>query len=601
MSLKAELIRLTTFAELEDLLSAKENSQKEMRSQIGCLGGRYFKKVGFSGTVCLNDIVKKFKNLHDSIDVRSKNSADLEKFQQNTKKILERIKQLDSNANEKLEGFSCFTKLCTRIKRFFGDRLNRTKVLNDFTHSMTQLDSFVKENKAKEATVVQVDQSDFSNLAEAKELYATNSPLLLKLVYTKKLLQVPGDELKSAVASSEALKFLIETLSEAAQTDVDSLSKKEEVDKFLYTLFEVTEKETKESPKLMQERFEILLQYTKILENYSVEELCEFRLVSALTQVFQKHFKREDSNLFSTGIPFHPDNTSTYYAKVDQKKVYIVAGKGKLLFKGRSGTVYKTMEIASKQFMILKVAIWQKNKILFAENDNLEELHKNGKRPGTQWRSFTLFNHRDLVATLNYYYSNNDLYVYFSKNAPTPLERIVICKKMLVAFQSKVDADFWHGDIKLENFFVDGQINPFLGDWAETSTFKQAIETWKIPLAYTPGYLSVSDKENMLRAKRERNEKEFRKAGESSDLYALSVALFVSLTGGFPYTSIKIGDSDMPNPKADLDDKILKAYYNDAIGAVMRKMLAHNSAHRYTWEEARKVWDTITPEQGIRD
>lgn len=123
-----------------------------------------------------------------------------------------------------------------------------------------------------------------------------------------------------------------------------------------------------------------------------------------------------------------------------------------------------------------------------------------------------------------------------------------------------------HRDIKLENIILDENIIPKLIDFGFSTCIepKQKIKIF----CGTPSYMAPEVVQR----------RQYR--GETADIWALGVLLFVSLTGNFPFKGStdqelykKIGESDYP--KNEL-------MFSKSGADLISKMLTVNSSERIT-------------------
>lgn len=597
----------TEIKNCSDLKSLAALMTEPWQCKIGWFGGRYYSKVnGNSGTVSLNEIVQKLQLLSNSLDIARINSAEICETRKNRNLVIDRIKILDDIGTSQLKITNCFYRFCTWLKRCFGFKLDRQAILNNPIKKEIEIREAV--SLIPEATkAAQEKQEKDSQLTLRGEVIARNTTLLSRLVRTKRLLDTP---IKTYSQSLENGTFTqtIQSYTKVAQAEIDTLTSEEQINKFLCHLLEISESESssKQLQGLIEYRLAVLKQYAQIFEKYTAHELADLRIISAVSQVFAKHFKRSDANLFETGSAISVSKNFKYFAKVEEEKIYIIAGTGIEVSHTESNFIHKVDEIATKQVMILKMANVLRNdeadKPLKMESNILKKIHTNGIKPRTQRPPNAMFNIReeDLVATLNHFYPKGDLENWLKSN-PSPIERLRCCKKVIESFQEKCDSGYWHGDIKLKNFFVDNPDDPFLADWEGAVTFEETQEKLKYPDTISDGYFSKADLENREAAIKDNNAEILVKVGKSSDLYALSIVLYKILTKAKPYRLVNYGYKvTMPDTTQKLDLTKLQMFFSDRVVSSFSRMLSHNPIDRDTWEQVRKTWESISAEQDVR-
>lgn len=114
--------------------------------QIGWLGGRHFSQKEYSGTVCLNDFVKKLSELKPELNTKISSS------------IFRNIRIMDNIGNESLGNQYCVFRLFTWLCQFFGNwNYKRENELMDINH------------KILAATTVNLDIPDSRKLHEEEK------------------------------------------------------------------------------------------------------------------------------------------------------------------------------------------------------------------------------------------------------------------------------------------------------------------------------------------------------------------------------------------------------------------------------------------------
>ncbi|WP_059359817.1 hypothetical protein [Parachlamydia acanthamoebae] len=169
--------------ELEN--SIKNNKSTDFLSnlswEIRTFGGRKLvhKDTDFTGTLCLNKIIKKF-----SLGSSQLNSTELSA-------IVKKIEELDKEGNSLLAKSSFFKRATTTVRRFFGNfNSNRSTKLNDLRSFKNTYEKLVQAKKAPNliSEVEKVDQKTLKDLqAYCKSdpfIHGTSSVIFAQLPYT---------------------------------------------------------------------------------------------------------------------------------------------------------------------------------------------------------------------------------------------------------------------------------------------------------------------------------------------------------------------------------------------------------------------------------
>lgn len=606
MSLKSELTRFTSLQELADFICPKENQQIKIQCQIGRLGGRSFKKTGYSGTFCLNDIVKKVNEF--SRNVTNKNSKELESIQKNVSNISHLIKYLDDKANQQLSSQNCFIKLCTKIKRFMCGRFNRQEFDQKISSFLGRVDVLRKQRIIQERIKASVE-----NLGDAVKAAGENTEenqkidkdCLSKLVYTKNVFSIAKDSNVGFVEAQcvSAYTAFLESQKKSAKSLVNALTPQDDTNKLLYQLLDISQEEenSKYLGELIKYRLAILKQYTNILEKLSPMFFEFSQMVSVVSQTFFQHIQRSDEKLFQHGIS-RLIGSRRFYARVEKEKLYLLLGLGTIISNGNS-CVSRVREITSLSSYILKVS-YDKN-LIDSEARVLRDIHKNGIKPGVQAPLYTTF-HIDKVivydnegrgedkefnatASLNKLYVYGNLRIRIVDIKPNESIRITYCKKVILAFQSKCEAGYWHGDIKLENFFVDLDDEVYLADWEGAKSYTEVVAKFSAPNRFTKRYCNRSDILARREAIAKKNATKLLQVAESWDLYSLAISLYMILTHYNPYPLKKDPETGykLPDPESPLNKTELRNY-GDRVVNTLSKMLEHDREKRPTWAQVRE-------------
>lgn len=226
---------------------------------------------------------------------------------------------------------------------------------------------------------------------------------------------------------------------------------------------------------------------------------------------------------------------------------------------GGFGTVYKVSKIAKDGFAALKIPLRKttKGSSHFIENEIsvLNHLNREGRHPGLQSEPYVIVNIANSFGTTSKGYIGklytSDVFEWL-KNNPSKEERFSYCRELMNAFYTfSVEKNVCHGDLKLENFFID-DIHPLIGDWGhaihittpegtfydnyktntpgyinnkdfnEQATLSEKIK--KLISSLNSGSLSAEEKSEKTKEIEELKE-EFKRIGQHRDLYAMYISL----------------------------------------------------------------------------
>lgn len=371
----------------------------------------------------------------------------------------------------------------------------------------------------------------------------------------------------------------------------------------------------------IEKKESIALQYAQILKKYKPDDSGKlhelfnyFELVSVIKQVFKQHL-RGGGKIFYTGIPILIE-TNLFYAKVNAGQIYIISGTGKQIGQGTTGTVCSVYEIATSQFLALKIA--HKNNAeslndIQTEITNLKKIQKQmslrvTKFEGIQSSILADFNlpKNDLVGYLGPQYKI-DLIDWIDNNSATPQERIVLCKRLMRVFKNIDELGFWHGDIKPDNIMLNDN-QPIVIDWTGALAFKEAATKLIKPKLTTSQYLNkidilalnfmIAQKKLLTITSKDEVEKfrnDYIKTAKSLELFSISLTLFMTLTSESPFDDGSI----IPQSERGMNKSpLIKMNYSDDIIQILTKMLAHQPSDRYLINEAFNAWENIDETTG---
>jgi hypothetical protein len=366
------------------------------------------------------------------------------------------------------------------------------------------------------------------------------------------------------------------------------------------------------SPKKIQNRKKIALQYAKIVKRYVPDERGSInlpfdycQLVWVIKTVFKEHLAKNEF-LLSKGIKIGFVNSS-FYAKLEKKRIFIISGIATLICRGGVGFVFKVYELTTRKFLAFKVAHRNPESVQFIKKEiaNLKAMHasaaSNGFNPnGLQARP---------LATFDYNYEGSAFIGFIGKKYGVELfewcntehsneKRMRICKSLISAYKTKMQLGYWHGDIKLENILMTKE-GVVLIDWAGSVLLKDAIEKFIMPQSFSRSYINKEEERHFLRlfkAQRLGFERcvKFIKLAQSMDLFALAVVLFKTLTSCSPFD---LGEDKYPITKegilSDSMEILTQRQYNENIVKTLIKMLADDPSDRYPPLDAIAVWEKL--------
>lgn len=366
---------------------------------------------------------------------------------------------------------------------------------------------------------------------------------------------------------------------------------------------------SKSSQKKIQNRKKIALQYAKIVSRYVPDERGSInlpfdycQLVWVIKTVFKEHLAKNES-LLSKGIKIGFVNSS-FYAKLEKKRIYIISGISSLICKGSFGSVLKVYEITTKQYLAFKIAHRNPESVQFIKKEisNLTEMHAIASNKGVSLKGVQA----PPFASFDYNYDGSGLIGFIGKkygvelhrwcnNEHSNKERMRICKSLISAYETKMLLGYWHGDIKLENILMtkDGVV---IIDWAGSVLLKDAIEKFVMPQSFSTAYTNKEEERCFLRifkTKRLGFEDCVKciRIAQSMDLFSLAIVLFKTLTSCKPFNSDK---DHYPITKAgilsDSMEILTQRQYNKNIVKTIIKMLADHPDDRYPPIEAVAVW-----------
>lgn len=373
--------------------------------------------------------------------------------------------------------------------------------------------------------------------------------------------------------------------------------------KIVYPKLGITSHTSAEGVEMKQS---IALQYAKILKQYDPSNSGELNvyfnyleLVSVIKKVFKYHMRGKDP-IFSSGIAVSIKN-NTFYAKVNANKICIFPVNGNFIGKGASGYVYRVLEIASCQFMALKLAN-PKNfyaaDFIRLEIANLIKVQQ-FLIEGIQEPFVADFNlqKKNLVGYIGPLY-DMDLIEWLENPSLTQQIRISFCKSLMRIFMHMDNLGLWHGDIKPENIMLK-ENHPIVIDWAGFLLYEEAADRFIKPIFSTASYLNRKDLLTLhsLQAKKKPELKsKFIKSAKSLELFSIAITLFRILTSKSPFKEAIDPDLDYIIPQTTSWFEIFSLVdfkYSIDILNIMTKMLAHDPKDRYLIKEAYAAWEKI--------
>ena len=166
------------------------------------------------------------------------------------------------------------------------------------------------------------------------------------------------------------------------------------------------------------------------------------------------------------------------------------------------------------------------------------------------------------------YYPCGDMLHFFDANDIIPVEvALLICKKIAYALHEFHSFGYAHRDIKLENVFLDADLNPYLGDFGYACPNQRTRHPESIG---SPAYAAPE----ILRRQTEEIDL------QTTDLFSLGVLFYSFLCGRHPQP----GDTDRERLRRDNFIPITK---NDNVPSGMKKLieglLIINPKERITW------------------
>lgn len=367
---------------------------------------------------------------------------------------------------------------------------------------------------------------------------------------------------------------------------------------------------SKSNPKKIQNRKKIALRYAKILAKYAPDrrgninqQFSYYQLVWIIKTVFHEHIVKNEA-LFLGGIKIgFPD--CSFYAKVEGKQIYIIAGLNTVINMGAYGTVCEVYELATRRFFALKMAHGNQKSVELMKNEifNLSVLHAKAGYEGLSVSGLQALP----IATYDYHHDGEDLVGFIGRKYEIDLldwldgdhsneERIATCKSLIAAYKNKMLLGYWHGDIKPENILMSNE-GVVIIDWAGALSMQQAVEGFVIPHTWTKPYMGIQERRCLLalaKSKTRPFEKslKFIQMAQSADLFSLSLVLFMTLTSKKPfYFDGGRRPDTIKGFRPDSMDTLLQRHYNDIVVKTLIKMLAYDPAERYSPLEAIDIWE----------
>lgn len=174
-------------------------------------------------------------------------------------------------------------------------------------------------------------------------------------------------------------------------------------------------------------------------------------------------------------------------------------------------------------------------------------------------------------------------------------ERLNMCLAVLKCFKAIGESSIVHGDIKVDNIFINDKGEPRVGDWAE------CIFTKETPFAFpatTPICAHMTYLDKIMQGRKKKNEKMWLSGLLNHERYSLALTLVETLTNSsaFERSDMKKGDHgrdavtlDMKQIANRIDSLLKHRLYNDATYEAIQQMLSED-AEKVSMEEILEKW-----------
>lgn len=380
-------------------------------------------------------------------------------------------------------------------------------------------------------------------------------------------------------------------------------------DAFIFPYLHVS---SNSSQNKINNRRKIALQYAKILELHEPKKsgwvnrgFSYYELVWTIKTVFKEHILK---NVFlsSGGIKIGFLD-KCFYAKLENKKIYIFAGAGSLIAQGGFASVAKIYELTTKQFLAFKIANQDAKSIQLVQKEaaNLKEMHAKAafydlSTKGLQVPPLVTIDCRVAKGALVGFLSQ----IYgielrkWCRGAHSNAVRLDMCKRLIESYKNKMKLGYWHGDIKIENILMEKE-GAVMIDWAGSLPMQEAVETFMTPGSFTNYCINRCDEAilaSLLHSNPRRFEDyvKFIETAHSMDLFALSLVIFTTLTNRDPFY---FDEEDYPETKTGIRqssmDVLIKRRYSENVVNAIVKMLADNPIARYSSLDAIAIWENL--------
>lgn len=481
--------------------------------------------------------------------------------------------------------------------------------LDSLNKKISQKQKDEKTLSAETHTVVTTNDHTFSHNLRTKD-----SPQLIKLLFLFSCVETKDvserKEKEADIKEKETdIKGKIEAIKEKCKKELMDAEHNNKIEELIYKVLYLSKEGLSKDDltSKIEKHTGILLPYAEMLDKYKPLDAkgvlsfngrnCQYlgfnysELISIISKISKKHLLFPQGPIIRGGIAENL-NSASLYAKFANGQVHIITHHSDIRI-SQCSKISRVWDIALGELVTLKQVADSPifstiRSTISNEISILKQLHL--KPENTQFQPATIAEF-DIPSEKLYGYTgklfSGDLFERLEK--PVTTQQRVAWVKILIGILKQVkDNNLWHGDIKLENIFVDQNDNLILSDFGGSLFIEDAIKNFKPISTHTPGSLSHMDIEHLDQAIKQKDQTLLKKVIFSMDFFAMSITIFHVLANTQfykHYTSTEL-------KSFLLDTKISPPYSPDLID-ILVKMLDPDPDQRPSFDTVFKIFSTI--------